>query len=269
MITKISRLIAVTILLAATFSSCKTNGLDEPIVLIETEMGNIKLKLYNETPLHRDNFIKLAEDGNYNDVIFHRVINNFMIQGGDVTTSGNFDSTKLDPDYTIKAELLPTLFHKKGALAAARMGDDVNPEKNSSGTQFYIAQGKVFSPEELEKLLKKKNNQLETSIINSMVMEKADVQFDEGLMPDFTKIYEEMKDTIDMVLSKTPKYEYSEEQKQVYQTIGGTPHLDGDYTVFGEVIEGLDVIDKIASTNTNQADKPLKDIKMKIKVLKK
>lgn len=268
MITKISRVVLATFLVTILYTSCQTNKLDEQVVLIETEMGNIKVKLYNETPEHRDNFIKLAKENHYNDVIFHRVINQFMIQGGDVTTSPNFDSTKLNPNYTLKAEISPELFHKKGALAAARMGDDVNPEKNSSGTQFYIVQGKKFTTEELDKLTKKKNNILETSITNKIVMEKADEQYEKGLDPDFTLIYKEMKDTIDLVISKTMNYLYTDEQIQTYLTVGGTPHLDGDYTVFGEVIEGLDVIDKIAAAKTNQADKPLKDIKMKMKVLK-
>ncbi|MDY0201171.1 MAG: peptidylprolyl isomerase [Tenuifilaceae bacterium] len=266
--TKLSKVLLATFMVTILLSSCQTNKLDEQVVLIETEMGNIKVKLYNKTPEHRDNFIKLVKENHYNNVLFHRVINQFMVQGGDVTTSPNFDSTKLDPNYTLKAEIYPELFHKKGALAAARMGDDVNPEKNSSGTQFYIVQGKIFTVEELDNLTKKKNNLLQTSIINRMVMEKADEQYEKGIEPDFTLIYKEMKDTIDLVISKTMNYQYTDEQKQTYLTVGGTPHLDGNYTVFGEVIEGLDVIDKIAATKTNPADKPLKDIKMKMKVLK-
>ena len=183
-------------------------------VLIETEYGNMTAILYNETPLHRDNFIKLTNQGWYNGSIFHRVINNFMIQGG------GKDDKMNDPGYTVPAEFVDKYFHKKGALAAARKPDQGNPQKASSGSQFYIVQGAVLNDQQL----------------NSYQMQT----------------------------NKT----YSPERREVYKTIGGTPHLDGDYTVFGEVIEGLDVIDKIAAVQTGPGNKPLKDVKMKVTVIK-
>lgn len=182
-------------------------------VLIHTDYGDIKLALYNDTPKHRDNFIKLANEGFYNGSIFHRVIKEFMIQGGGAPAG------KADKEYRIPAEILPNHFHKKGALAAARMGDQVNPKKESSGSQFYIVQGKVYTDAQL-------------------------TQFESQMGKKFTP-----------------------EQRKAYSTVGGTPHLDGGYTVFGEVLEGLDVVDKIAAVKTGPMDKPMQDVKMTIKVL--
>ena len=178
----------------------------ETIVVIETSQGTIKAKLYNDTPLHRDNFIKLVNEGWYNGSPFHRIIKNFMIQGGQ-----NADG-RMDPGYTVPAEFRDNHFHKKGALCAARQGDQVNPKKASSGSQFYIVQGQVFDDKKLE-------------------------------------IYEERLGKI-----------FSATQRQAYKTVGGTPHLDGDYTVFGEVIEGLDVVDKIAGVKTGYMDVPVEPV---------
>lgn len=185
----------------------------ETLVVIHTNLGDITAKLYNDTPKHRDNFIKLVKEGWYNGSPFHRVINDFMIQGG-----GKADGTQ-DPGYTIQAEILPNHFHKKGALAAARTGDNVNPEKRSSGCQFYIVDGQV-----------------------------SEAQY------------------LNMITSKTG-HSFTEEEKKVYKTIGGTPHLDGGYTVFGEVISGFEVIDKIASVPTGRGDVPVTPVTMTIEIL--
>jgi cyclophilin family peptidyl-prolyl cis-trans isomerase len=181
----------------------------ETVVVIETSMGTIKAKLYNDTPKHRDNFIKLANEGWYNGSPFHRVIKDFMIQGG-----GNANG-KDDPGYTIPAEITSNHFHKKGSLCAARMPDQVNPKKASSGSQFYIVQGK---------------------------------KFDENWL----NMYEDRSGKV-----------FSARQRQAYQTTGGSPHLDGDYTIFGEVIEGLDVVDKIAAVKTGAHDVPLEPVTIK------
>lgn len=185
----------------------------ETLIVIHTSYGDITAKLYNDTPKHRDNFIKLIKEGWYKGSPFHRVINGFMIQGG-----SNKDG-QTDPGYTIEAEIRPDHFHKKGALAAARRGDNVNPEKRSSGSQFYIVQGQKVTEQYL-----------------------------------------------DAVTAKTG-HQFTDEQKQVYKTIGGTPHLDGGYTVFGEVLDGFDVIDKIAAVPTGRGDRPLKEIPMTIEIL--
>lgn len=193
------------------------------IAVIDTDKGSITVKLYNKTPVHRDNFIKLIKQRYFDNQLFHRVIKNFMIQGGDPHSVNAARGQRLGsagPGYTLPAEFHPELFHKKGALAAARRGDEANPEKRSSGSQFYIIQGRTFTVEELE------------------VMEQ------KGLHEPFTSI-----------------------QIERYTTVGGTPHLDGDYTVFGEVIEGLDVVDRIASVETDDYDRPLRDIKYSVRLL--
>lgn len=187
----------------------------ETMVQIETTKGKIIVKLHNETPLHRDNFVKLVKEKFYDGLLFHRVIANFMIQGGDPDSRNAPQGQSLGnggPNYTIPAEFKSTLIHKKGVLAAARTADNINPKKESSGSQFYIVQGKILDDTQLEYICSK------TGIL------------------------------------------YSDEQKEIYKTIGGTPHLDGAYTVFGEVIEGLDVIDKIAAVKTDQANRPIEDV---------
>ena len=186
----------------------------ETLVLIKTTLGDITVKLYNDTPLHRDNFIKLINEGWYNNSPFHRVINNFMIQGGH-----NQDG-RVDPGYTIPAEFRANHIHKKGALAAARQGDQVNPKKASSGCQFYIVQGNVLTDAHIQ-------------------------MYQQRMGLTFTK-----------------------EQIEAYTTVGGTPHLDGEYTVFGEVVEGLDVIDKIAKVKTGYMDVPVEAVTMTIEIIK-
>ena len=177
----------------------------QTMVTIETNKGTLKVKLYNETPLHRDNFIKLAREGYFDSLLFHRVIQDFMIQGGDP------DSKNAAPDHTVPAEFNKNLIHTKGALAAAR---DNNPEKASSGSQFYIVQGKAWTDGQLDEICRRYG------------------------------------------LSYTPQ------QRNIYRTIGGTPFLDMNYTVFGEVVEGLSVIDRIASVRTNREDRPVEDVRI-------
>lgn len=186
----------------------------ETIIVIKTNYGTIKAKLYNDTPLHRDNFIKLVNEGWYNNSPFHRIIKNFMIQGGQ-----NADG-RLDPGYKVPAEIKSNHFHKKGALCAARQPDQVNPKKASSGSQFYIVQGQKYDDQ-----------------------------------------------TLDMYEDRMGKV-IGAKQRQAYKTVGGTPHLDGDYTVFGEVIEGMDVVDKIATVKTGRMDAPIEAVTMTIEIEK-
>jgi cyclophilin family peptidyl-prolyl cis-trans isomerase len=200
----------VNVLITATLFS---QGEKQVKILISTEFGDMTAILYNETPQHRDNFIKLVNEGWYEGSPFHRVINKFMIQGGQ-----NADG-RLDPGYTVPAEFVDGKYHKYGALSAARKGDQVNPEKASSGSQFYIVQGQVTTYESLE-------NQASRSGVN-----------------------------------------YTNDQIEAYTSVGGTPHLDGAYTVFGEVIEGFEVIDKIATVKTDKASKPLENVSMSIKII--
>lgn len=197
-------------------------------VKIETKLGTIIVRLYDATPIHRDNFVKLVKEGYYDGTLFHRVIKNFMIQGGDPDSKGAPADKMLgegDPGYTLEAEIRSGLYHKRGALAAAREGDDTNPERRSSGSQFYIVWGRTFSPRQIEFL-------------------------DE-------KLKMEHPETGGLTAT----------QQQIYASQGGTPHLDGQYTVFGEVIEGLDVVEKIQNLPTGEADRPLEDIAMKLSIM--
>ena len=200
------------------------NGEKEYYVKIETSYGDMVVKLYNETPLHRDNFLKLVKEGVYDDLLFHRVINQFMIQGGDPNSRNAKPGQMLGEGglgYTVPAEFVPTLYHKKGALAAARQGDGVNPEKASSSCQFYIVQGTTWDAERLK--------------------------------------------SVEQRMGKS----FTAEQAEVYAKIGGTPFLDGDYTVFGEVVEGLEVVDKIAAVPCGPMDRPVEDVKMKMTIIER
>ncbi|RHR35946.1 MULTISPECIES: peptidylprolyl isomerase [Parabacteroides] len=214
------KLFAIGLLLIGILSSFHLQAQEvETLVLIDTDMGKIKVKLFNDTPQHRDNFIKNVKEHRYDGLLFHRVIKQFMVQGGDINSKDAPIEQHLgdgDPGYTIPAEIVyPKYFHKRGMLCAARTSDDENPERASSGTQFYIVTGKFYTEMELDK------------------MEKAE--------------------------NRT----FTPEERQAYMLEGGAPHLDNKYTVFGEVIKGMKVVDKIQFVETNEDDRPLKNIKIK------
>jgi peptidylprolyl isomerase/peptidyl-prolyl cis-trans isomerase B (cyclophilin B) len=240
--------------------------------VIETNLGKIKIKLYNDTPIHRDNFVKAINQGAYDGVIFHRVIKDFMIQGGDPATK--VDSVKAHADaerfsYQIDAEIVyPTHFHRKGVLAAARMGDDENPQKASSSTQFYIVTGKVFNDSTLDLMQKQKFEKLKQSIFNRLQADNREKVKELYRLGDRAQLAA-FKDSLVAIVEKEARLSqakilFTPEQRQAYKTDGGTPHLDGAYTVFGEVVEGMDVVDKIQAVSTNSQDKPIADIRMKI-----
>jgi len=247
-------------------------------VIISTPYGNMKLKLFNETPKHRDNFLKLVREHFYDSLLFHRVIEGFMIQGGD-PDSRNAEPAKLlgdgDLKYTIPAEFISTLCHKKGMLCAARNGDDVNPEKASSAAQFYIVQGKKRTDEDLisyEKRINKpiiakiKEEVLNKTENNSLKL-KIDLAKKEQNNDSLMVYFKTVNKLVDEAYLKTPHYTFPPEHQTIYKTIGGTPHLDSQYTIFGEVIEGLDVIDKIAAVGKNKDDRPLIDIRMTVSII--
>jgi cyclophilin family peptidyl-prolyl cis-trans isomerase len=253
----------------------------EKLVLISTNKGDIKIKLYNETPKHRDNFLKLVDDKFYEGVTFHRVINQFMIQGGDPLSKKTDSTGRIGnggPGYTLDAEIVPGLYHKKGALAAARLGDDVNPTKKSSGSQFYIVHGKTFSTTDLDKLTEQKNNQMKQKGFTDFLQNPENKEYSDRFnkiqserdQAAFKVFIEEVTPLIDVIFESLPKYEYTATQKAIYGTQGGAPHLDGDYTVFGEVVEGIEIVDNIAAVPVDGKSKPLEDVIIeKMKVVKK
>ncbi len=248
----------------------------QTMVIIKTEYGNIKIRLYDETPKHRDNFIKLVNEKFFDGLLFHRVIKDFMIQGGDPTSRNAGPNTQLGsggPSYTIPAEFNPKFFHKKGALAAARQADQVNPTKASSGSQFYIVQGKKYSTQELLSMQQQINDNAKNQKFMQYIQKPEknalrktlDSLQKAGNIKELNRIIEE----IDKEIAKEiTLLQFSEEQLREYSTNGGTPFLDGNYTVFGEVIEGLDVIDKIAAVQTKPGDRPITDLKMTIEIVK-
>ncbi|MGQ8335673.1 peptidylprolyl isomerase [Sunxiuqinia sp. A32] len=247
-----------------------TNGAD---VKIETEFGDILIKLYDETPKHRDNFIKLVKDGFYDDLLFHRVIQGFMIQGGDPDSKDAEFGQRLgsgDPEYTIPAEFNSTLFHKKGALAAAREPDQVNPEKRSSGSQFYLVQGRTFSNDEIDDMIYKMESQRAQAIMRkhfTSFQEELNQLRTDGKQEELSIRIAEIREDADAEVAQLDPITISKQQREAYSTIGGYPSLDGNYTVFGEIVEGLDVLDKIAAVETDNFDRPVADVKMKVKVL--
>lgn len=242
-------------------------------IKISTSLGDIVVRLYDETPLHRDNILKLAGEGFYDGTLFHRVIKEFMIQGGDPDSKGAPKGKGLgagDVGYTIPAEFNPALFHKRGALAAARQGDQVNPEKRSSGCQFYIVWGKKYSEGQMAQLSRQMEMQAVQSVFNSLAMERKAEIMDMRRNRDQAGLYalqEELAAQAEALVAEQGLGKMSEEQKAVYTTIGGTPFLDGQYTVFGEVEEGLEIVGKIQEVATDGNDRPLKDLEMKVSVL--
>ena len=240
----------------------------ETQVRMQTNLGTITIKLYNETPLHRDNFIKLVKDGQYEGLLFHRVINEFMIQGGDVTSKNAPLNKQLgagDLGYTVPAEFVyPRYFHKRGALCAARTGDDSNPEKASSASQFYIVTGKVYSEGEIKQLEKQKESRLKQAIFNRLQNENKTtiMQYYKSGDKDSLAI---MRDTL---IGKTEietekrkeETKLTAQQREAYTSVGGVPFLDNEYTVYGEVTEGIEIVDKIQKVKTNSSDRPLENI---------
>lgn len=241
-------------------------------VKIATTMGDITVRLYDETPQHRDNFIKLAKQGYYDGTIFHRVIKDFMIQGGDPDSKDAPASKRLGtggPDYTVEAEIVPGLWHKRGALAAARQGDEVNPERRSSGSQFYIVWGKTYNAGQLSQLSKQMEIQAQQAILNQLAMEhRAEImqmrknRDQQGLM----ELQNDLIAQTQAIAKERGIGGLTAEQTELYKTVGGTPFLDGQYTVFGEVEDGLDVVGKIQECETAGGDRPKTDIKMVVTV---
>ncbi len=243
-------------------------------IIIHTTEGDIIVRLYDETPRHRDNFLRLAKEGYYNGTLFHRVIKDFMIQGGDPDSIGAPAGKMLGtggPDYTIPAEIVyPQLFHKRGALSAARLGDDMNPERESSGSQFYIVWGQKYNAGQIKSLEHQMKMQHEQSVFDRLVAEHRSEIMTLRRNRDragLQELQERLNVEVHAICTETPAPCLTPEQIETYTTLGGTPHLDGQYTVFGEVVEGLDVVERIQSCATLRGDRPKEDISMTMEVL--
>lgn len=261
--------IIILIFLVYVASSCRTAEKDS-LVTISTKYGDMNLILYDETPQHKENFLMLVRNNSYDSTVFHRVIPNFMVQGGDV----NAKTGKTTVTHTVPAEIHKHLIHEKGALAAARQGDQINPKKESSGDQFYLVHGKVFTNEELNELEKNQNAyNLQVKIAELLKKpEYADLRAEfiqlqrdqdvEGMKRKF----KESRSLVEKEYGPVEEYEFTEAQRETYTSAGGAPHLDREYTVFGKVIGGLSVIDSIAAQATGPGDRPHENIYMKVKV---
>jgi peptidyl-prolyl cis-trans isomerase B (cyclophilin B) len=243
-------------------------------VKIHTNEGDILVKLYDETPKHRDNFIKLVKDCFYNGTLFHRVIKDFMIQGGDPDSIGAPAGKMLGtggPGYNIPAEILyPQFFHKRGALSAARLGDEMNPERESSGSQFYIVWGQKYNSGQIRQIEKQMQMQQEQAVFDRLVAEHRSEIMELRRNRDRAGL-QELQDRLNAethaICKEMPKATLTSEQVEAYTTIGGTPHLDGQYTVFGEVVDGLDVVERIQSCKTLRGDRPQSDISMTMELV--
>lgn len=261
------------LLMAATINSCgagssqNAKAQDETKVLIKTNLGDITIKLYNETPQHRDNFIKLVQEHYYDSVLFHRVIRDFMVQAGDPDSKNAEKYAQLGtggPGYTIPAEFVyPQYFHKRGALSAARQGDQVNPERNSSGSQFYIVTGKKYSKFQLQDLEEQLDKQQGQTIFNLLCGQNIDkireIQAS-GDQDSLMRLQDELVAKTEQMLKEQGPFKFTKEQVEAYTSQGGTPFLDNQYTVFGEVVDGMKVVEKIESAGTDTYDRPRKDI---------
>jgi peptidyl-prolyl cis-trans isomerase B (cyclophilin B) len=272
-----NRLLTLWIVFSFILTSCAQKKNHDYVITIKTDFGTMVAILYDETPKHKANFVKLTKEKYYDSLLFHRVIQEFMIQGGDPNSKKANSGQALGnggPGYTVDAEFSPKFFHEKGAFSAARLGDQANPSKASSGSQFYIVQGKKYTEEELTQLEQniqygRKNQYLrdilalpEYASVKQTVMDKQ--REGNGL---WLQSFFEQADTLIQKVKKDYKpFSFSPEQKARYREVGGAPHLDGDYTVFGKVIQGLDVIDKIAAVQKGPGDRPTEDVRMFITV---
>lgn len=271
-----------TLLVSAYFSVAGT-FMDEPApktyVVFTTEYGEVKALLYDETPLHKENFIKNVRAGIYDSLLFHRVIKNFMVQGGDPDSKNAADGALLGNgglDYTVAAEIKPNLFHKRGALCAARQSDDVNPKKESSSTQFYIVQGQVYTDKMLAEMEARVNQMTQNGIFFELLAKPEYAE--QKKMFEATRENKDVKGAQQLYISmmeeikkiqneRGGEYKISAERKEAYKTVGGAAHLDGNYTVFGEVVSGMEVIDKIAMEEVDANNRPKKNIRFSVKIV--
>jgi peptidyl-prolyl cis-trans isomerase B (cyclophilin B) len=253
-------------------SSCAQNPENDYVVTIKTSYGDMVAILYDETPKHKENFIKLASEHYYDSLLFHRIIQGFMIQGGDPNSKKASPGQPLGsggPGYTIDAEINTRFYHEKGALSAARLGDNVNPTKASSGSQFYIVQGTKMNEADLSVDPQKFNMAMQTYFqnpANKQVYDSLAKIYQSGDMHAYQKFLSDITPQVEKETGISTKRNVDPAKVKAYSTVGGAPHLDGEYTVFGKVIHGLEVIDKIASQPKDRSDRPTEDIRMTVTV---
>lgn len=261
------RLLFLTFLPLLLFSNCTDRPLDpnKPVyVKIKMTMGDVTVLLYDDTPLHKENFIKLCQENAHDNVLFHRIVQDFVVQGGDPTSKAHEAGVRYGGDgggYTVPAEILPHYFNKKGALIDAKLGDDVNPERASAGTQFCFVQGKVLTDEELAEKEERINE-----IRRNWLYHKFRKQLSEeypALANDEDGLHTEASLMVWDTLAVAGRYEIPEERRQIYKTIGGIPHLDGSVTIFGEVVDGFDVVEEMSLVETDSYDRPVEDVWVK------
>ncbi len=272
-----NRLLTSLIVFSFFLTSCAQKKGRDYVVTIKTSYGDMVAILYDETPKHKENFVKLAQEKFYDSLLFHRVIEEFMIQGGDPNSKNAEPGQALGsggPGYTIDAEFVPQYFHEKGAFSAARLGDTANPKKASSGSQFYIVQGKKYTDEELTQLeqsiqYNRKNNYLREVLFMpecEAIREEVVAKQRAGDGAWLGSFFEQADTLITKYKPEYKSFSFTAEQRARYKEVGGAPHLDGDYTVFGKVIQGLDVIDKIAAVQKGPGDRPVVDVPMVVTV---
>lgn len=267
-------LLSVIVAVAASLAQTSLNdmsdnkALKDATVLMRTTEGDITLRLYGDTPRHLENFVKLVKEGYYDGVLFHRVIREFMVQTGDPDSKDAAPGAMLgmgDPGYTLEAEIdCPRYFHKRGALAAARQGDQTNPERRSSGSQFYIVTGRTFTPSQLDQMEHSMGMQRKQEIFNRLASENRDSIMSLRRNRDqagLQALQDSLVQQTEAEAARNP-FHFTEEQREAYTTVGGAPHLDGGYTVFGEVVSGLDVVARIENVATDRSDRPKEDVKV-------
>lgn len=266
--------IFICVLFAGTFRSmAQTDTIPGALVEIKTTLGDIEVKLYDDTPKHKENFLKLVKEGFYEGVLFHRVINNFMVQAGDPDSKEAPAGKMLgsgNPGYTIEAEIdYPRHYHKYGTLAAARTGDAMNPERRSSGSQFYIVTGNKYAPAQLEAMAQQQALPKRQALFNRLASEYADSIRTMQEAGDSAGLENLRVKLIEQVEKEIPSTPLDANVASDYTTVGGTPHLDGQYTVFGEVVKGMDVVEQIQKVETDRNDRPVEDVRiLSVKVLK-
>jgi cyclophilin family peptidyl-prolyl cis-trans isomerase len=272
MLTKILTFFSLFLLLLGC-SILKPNGKrnKKEVVLVETNYGNFKLKLYDQTPIHKKNFLALVDSGFYDSLLFHRIIQNFMVQAGDPLSKNPRAGLTLGnggPGYTLKAEIIPEYIHKRGALAAARQGDAVNPEKRSSGSQFYIVTGRRYKPSDLKTMSDNIDHAKKVKYLQDMLQEEKYkdalnwLQYCQGarMSYEYDSTIRSFDPILEAYIDSVGHHEFTEEQVVAYSNQGGAPHLDGGYTVFGEVLEGMEVVELISKQKVDQFDRPINDV---------